>query len=113
MAASGNSGPNGEWWSTTPEFWARVAHPIVAFQIWYAGGSRFCGLPGDWSRAPRDGVEVLVVYHPEDAPMERVIVAGRDEYTLPGQPGSKLGLLIADEAFYSLYASALADEWRP
>lgn len=108
-----NSGHNGEWLATTPEFWARVRQPIVAFQIWYADGSRFVGLPRDWSMAPDSGVQVLVVYHPIGSPTERVIVVAKDAYTLPGQPGEKLGLMIDHDIYERIRLASYADPWRP
>lgn len=108
-----NSGPNGEWMVTSPEWWARIRYPIIAFKIWYADGSTFGGTPDDWYLAPSDGVEVLVVYHPPGSPTERVIVVAKDEYTLPGQPGSKLGLMINEVDFDRIRDAAIADTWRP
>jgi hypothetical protein len=105
------SGQHGEWIATTPEWWARVRYPIVAFRLWYADGSTFGGSPDDWRMAPVEGVQVLIVYHPHGSSTRRVIVDGKDEYTLPGQQGSKLGAWC--DRFYTIQASAIADPWEP
>jgi hypothetical protein len=51
-----------------------------------------------------------MVYHPNG---RRTIVKGRDEYTLPGESTSKLGLMIDRERFERMQWGALIDEWRP
>ena len=91
----------------------RVRLPVVAFSIWYDDGSVFRGRPDDWSVAPDDGVQVLVVYHPTGSPTECLVVVAKDEYTLPGQPGSKFGLMIDHDVFECIRLTAHSDTWRP
>lgn len=104
------SGPNGAWFATDAAFWARVRAPIIGFKLWYADGLTWCSADCPWVDAPREGVEVLMVYHPNG---RRTIVKGRDEYTLPGESTSKLGLMIDRERFERMQWGALIDEWRP
>ena len=104
------SGPNGAWFATDDAFWARVTQPIVAWKIWYAHGSQRDSTTCTWANAPKVGVQVLMVYHPGG---RRTIVKGRDEYTLPGESESKLGLMIDREEFEQMQLDAIADSWRP
>lgn len=106
-----NSGPNGEWLATTPEFWAGIERPVIAFQIWYADGSFVIGYsPFDWDCFACTDVQVVMLHHPEGA---RHIIAGKDEYTFPGAATSKLGLEIELAVFNTIQANAVSDEWRP
>jgi hypothetical protein len=111
-----NSGPNGEWLATTPEYWAQFIEPIIAFQLWYADGSCVRGGPDRddlaraWANAPSEGVQVLMVHH--DALDRRSIVVAKDEYTYPGLEGSKLGLEIDLTIYRQIKNLAMEDEWR-
>lgn len=103
-----NSGKHGEWFATTPEFWAQIPLPIIGWKVWYADHVVAC-TEQSWSDAPRAGVQVLMIYHPEG---RRTVVCGRDEYTLPGETVSKLGLEIEIETYHAILKSAMADVWR-
>jgi hypothetical protein len=105
-----NSGPNGEWFVTSPEFWSRITEPIIAWKLWYADGSTINSMQSTWDDAPSEGVQVLMVYHPSG---HRNIIKGRDEYCLPSSAIGKLGLAIDLEEFHAIMALAMADEWRP
>jgi hypothetical protein len=104
-----NSGPHGAWFATTPDFWAQVRLPIVGWKLWYADGLTVTSQDVPWADAPRQGVEVLMVYHPNGY---RTIVKGRDEYTFPGEAESKLGLEIDRGVFEAMQRAAMADSWR-
>jgi hypothetical protein len=111
------SGPNGEWLATDAAFWARVTQPIVGWKLWFAGGSTAHAAHRQpwqwaplWERTSRDGVQVLMVYHPGGY---RTIVKGRDEYTLPGVSTSKLGLMLDFDRYDEIRRAAVADTWRP
>lgn len=111
-----NSGPNGEWLATTPEYWARCELPVIGWQLWYASKlwyeGNWCVTSADceWHDAPSNGVQVMMVYHPGG---RRTIVTGKDEYTHPTEAGSKLGVMIAVDRFNAIRERAMADEWRP
>jgi hypothetical protein len=108
-----NSGINGEWFATTPEYWARViaaSGPIIGWQLWYEDGLWCASDLTPWHGAPRRGVQVLVTHHPGGL---RNLTTGRDEYTLPGESKSKLGLEIYELSFNEIVADALRDTWRP
>jgi hypothetical protein len=104
------SGPGGEWLRTDEDFWKRVRLPIIGWRLWYADGSTTCSAECSWQDAPREGVQVLVVHHPEN---RRTIVKGRDEYVLPGETSSKLGLMIEREQFERMQGEAQTDPRRP
>ena len=104
------SGPDGSWFATDAGFWSRVRAPIIGWKLWYADGFAWCSAECSWEEAPRTGVQVLMIFHPGGL---RTIVNGRDEYTLPGETASKLGLLIERERFERMQAEAMVDEWRP
>lgn len=105
-----NSGPDGEWFAITPEWWAQVQHPIVSFALWYSDGSCVRGLCSAWSDAPATGIQMLIVYHPPEClPARGLRISGRDEYTLLGQPGSKLGEMIDDTEFRRITDLAVAE----
>jgi hypothetical protein len=97
-----NSGPGGTWY-TTDDVWSRIDLPIVGWSLWYADGSV---ARGDWSAAPRVGVQALMLEHPGRL---RTIVTGRDEYGLPGEVVTKLGLMIDIAEFDRIVARAMAD----
>lgn len=103
-----NSGPGGEWFATTPTFWARLP-PVVAWTLWYADGRSVSSAVTAWPAAPAEGVQVLMVHHPDG---QRTIVTGRDAYTLPNAPHPKYGQLIDLDRFHAIQARAMADPWR-
>lgn len=107
-----NSGFGGAWFATTPEWWASLqaaSGPIRGWKIWYADGSTADSSTFAWADAPATGVEVVMVYHDGGY---RNIVRGRDEYTLPGESATKLGLEIPVERYREILDIAMADEWR-
>jgi hypothetical protein len=96
----------------SPELWApilRTSGPILGWSIWYAGGLVVRSTELSWARAPRIGVQALMTYHPTG----RNLHAAKDEYTLPGEATTKLGLMIDFARFEAILRSAEADPWRP
>lgn len=108
-----NSGPNGEWFQTTPEFWERIKLPIIAWKIWISDGEFILSYDSstcNWDDAPVYNLQVLMVYHPQG---RRTIIKGRDEYRLPGEKKSKFGLMIDLDFFHKIQERAILDSWRP
>jgi hypothetical protein len=106
-----NSGPNGEWRVTTPEYWAQLTRPILAVKVWYAEGpSLIVRTPSDWDRLPSEGVQCVILFHAND---EKHIIQNFDEYAYPGASTTKLGLEIERAQFRAVLRAAVSDEWRP
>lgn len=103
------SGRDGTWFATTPAFWSLIP-PIIAWQLWYTDSSVVSSDDCAWDRAPREGVQVLMVHHRGG---QRTIINGRDEYSLPGEAAVKYGLMLDRATFEAIQTRAMRDSWRP
>ena len=113
------SGPGGAWMNTEDDWPYLLAQcgPVIGWKVWYEDESTADsgGVKG-WAQTPKTGVQVLVTYHKPwgvDGKIGRNSHTGKDEYTLPGEATTKLGLLISDALFATINADSKADAWRP
>lgn len=105
-----NSGHGGTWFETTPDFWRQIPLPVIAWKVFYADGLTVDSTCSSWEEAPSEGVQVVMVYHPNGF---RTVVRGRDAYTLPSASARKFGLEIPLDDYRAILARAMADPWRP
>lgn len=109
-----NSGPNGEWWPMPVGFWdelLRKGGPILGWSIWYADGTVVRSTEMSWEAAPRLGVQVIATYHGSSKGVNWH--SHFDEYCMPGEETTKLGLEIDFATFMAILRAAEADPWRP
>lgn len=79
------------------------------WRIWYSDGSVFSSELGSWEEAPNQDVQALVIFH---EPPYRTIIAGEDEYVLPGESEVKYGRAIDEDIFQSIEITAASDDGR-
>jgi hypothetical protein len=88
------------------------------WRIYYAGGSMLDGHTAeDWSAAPDDGVQVVVLFTSVETPRwhysggavrDRQMWTGEDNYD-PFGWGAKRGALISDADYFAIWERACAD----
>lgn len=99
------SGMDGLWLSNERSVYTE---PTDGWGLWYKDGSRITSWDSDWASAPGDGIQVLVVVHPNG---RKTITHGNDEYFLPGGDIGKLGAWTDNATYQRCVAEAR--QWRP
>lgn len=98
---------------TADDFNGQDGGALLGWKAWTDVGGIYDSDRHNWADVPPDGMQVLFTYHLSPRPT-RIAWSGCDEYSIPGDDGgTKLGRLMAGDAFLTLQLSAHADTWRP